>query len=384
MLWSTPEQDRKRAARPRVLNPLLYAQLRERLGTILIERPGETAQLGTPLVDRKTGEPKTRFVSGGEYYKACCPFCADRRHRLYVCHQWLCPDPLSGRPMHHLATCFNADCLREHYGEFKDMVFEFMNFDERMILSKLRAPRPELPSHEALGPMPWPGAVTPVSGLALTHHARIYLEDRGFDIAELDSVFGIVYCPHGEAMHQAASDRILAPVMMDGVRVGWQGRAIGEHDWKRVGITKYHTPSGFAKSRVLYNYDLAAKGKVVVVVEGVTDVWAVGTEAVALLGKTISMAQRHLLDRWSREGLLILMLDPTAWTSEQPDQVVAAEKRALLLAELKAQFCGRMVEITLPGNRDPAQFERPLLWRLVAAEVAKAGFDLKTFGKEVC
>jgi hypothetical protein len=121
-----------------------------------------------------------------------------------------------------------------------------------------------------------------------------------------------------------------------------------------------------------------------VVCEGVTDVWAVGRQAVALLGKTVSGAQKELLGAWARrtEGLLVLMLDPDAWKdSAGRSSEHAAFRRRELLHELGRAAGGRLVEVVLPDGRDPADLGRKAVWAEIDRAAAAAGYRLEDYGR---
>src|SRR5205814_3802902 len=77
------------------------------------------------------------------------------------------------------------------------------------------------------GPLPrvtFPGQVVPLNELPPDHHARRYLltRPRPFDPDELATQYYVGYCVRSEV--HPAEGRIIIPVMMNGVMVGWQGR----------------------------------------------------------------------------------------------------------------------------------------------------------------
>jgi DNA primase len=312
-----------------------------------------------------------------------CPYCGDTRSRLYVNYRWGCVDPITGEPMWHLACCYNADCLQEHFYEFKERVLGFLNESTAMLLAESVNKSHAVVSEAdyVLGPTGWPGDVTLISELPRRHEASLYLRnERNFDLAELAKVWNVSLCTRAYTSYRSAEDRIIGPIMVDGDMVGWQGRYVGEKDWKKTGITKYFTLPGFPKSRVLYNQDLAADHSFVVVVEGMTDVWAIGGPTVGLLGKTMSQHQMKLLSYWAKKGgLLILGLDPEAWTAEQPDPVKAEVKRRELMNELNDVFDSRMVELKFPKGRDPAKLGRVKVRELIRDQVRAAGFKPPKF-----
>src|ERR1700733_3063107 len=117
---------------------------------------------------------------------------------------------------------------------------------------------------------------------------------------------------------------------------------------------------GFKAGQHLYGLDQATRfsPRLVVVVEGVTDVWSVGSMAVAVFGKKVSETHQALLSGWAaRGGLCVLCLDPGAWTDEvlPKNRERAESSRTLWLARLKTNFAGRLVEVTLPAGMDPGK-----------------------------
>ena len=91
-------------------------------------------------------------------------------------------------------------------------------------------------------------------------------------------------CPYCGILFE---DRLLIPVIAGNVLVGWQLRRL-------VDLPKdpyKYLNSDMKKSAVLYNMDNAKFCRDIVICEGVTDVWRVGRNAVALFGKHCSPAQ---------------------------------------------------------------------------------------------
>jgi DNA primase len=67
------------------------------------------------------------------------------------------------------------------------------------------------------------------------------------------------------------------------------------------------------KSQLLYGLPVAVQSTgPIVVVEGPTDVWRLETNAVALFGKDLSIAQQQLLDQHFRGRPVVLFLDRDA------------------------------------------------------------------------
>ncbi len=361
------------------LNPTLYGLLRERFGKVLISAEGEKAIFGRPMTSLRRAGVESNIIHEGEYYRLCCAYCNDTRFRLYVNHLWHTNDPATGRPMHHLAYCFNNGCLKEHYADFEERVFGMLSAEARAAASAACEVKEFVDDSDGFACAAMPGEVIPLADLPATHGAVRYLASRGYDPRELGDVYGVGVCVRAFGLYPAMSGRIFIPVFYKGERVGWQGRWPAD-DWKKRNAQKYYNLTGFKKSRVLYGYDNAAPLPYVIVTEGCSDVWSVGPGGVALLGKTVSPWQKELLRHWAnKDGLLVVMLDPEAWTGEQKDQEAAKFKHDALLSELTTMFRGRVVEVVLPGGRDPGSFSREVIRKIVKKQVRAAGHSPKRY-----
>lgn len=364
---------------PKVMNPALFSLLTSRFGPVRIANPLEPAAYGSTFVTAN-GHRHTRLVVKGEHYQVNCPYCGDRRSRLYVNHLYGTNDPATGKPMRGLVYCFNADCLSDprNIQDFESRLFGWKNryADEyrRSAAAAVRAAE-----ENELGPdegrvFSLPGECVTVDTLDRTHPAVQYLEDRGFDPVELGRDWSVSYCQRCTGWDWLAEGRLVIPVLRGGEVHGWQARYLGEIDWKAAEIPKYYFPKRFAKARYLYNQDQANKHPVVVACEGVTDAWTIGPEAVALFGKTVSHFQLQELRTWAaRGGGVVLLLDPDARLNHKRGPEVAAEKWRLMTSHLREELNGKLAVVELPEGRDPAQYGRPILRSIVAEACRTAG-----------
>ncbi|MEJ7639725.1 MAG: hypothetical protein WKF75_17570, partial [Singulisphaera sp.] len=98
-------------------NPELYEALQRVFGTVAIAKDREDFKL-SPTVTPSYRNGKITFkqevLDYGETYRVDCPFCNDRRQRLWINHLWAEEDEETGRDNLHLATCFNEECLKDH------------------------------------------------------------------------------------------------------------------------------------------------------------------------------------------------------------------------------------------------------------------------------
>ena len=72
-------------------NQVLYNALLKAYGEVIVHSQGEniivTKQVSPSAITRHIGVHLTKHdVTGGEYYAVCCPFCGDRKNRLWVSH----------------------------------------------------------------------------------------------------------------------------------------------------------------------------------------------------------------------------------------------------------------------------------------------------------
>lgn len=180
------------------------------------------------------------------------------------------------------------------------------------------------------GKLELPGGLTE---LGAAH--RDYLAGRGFDPDELVERWKI------QAIGLAArlAWRIFIPIHRQREVVSWTTRAVSDavpHTDRYRGAKR--TQEAIPKHRLLYGEDLA--GAAAVVVEGPTDVWAIGPGAVCTCGVGFSPAQTARLARFSRIAVCF-------------DSDRAAQRRARALADQLAML-GREVAIVRLDAKDAA------------------------------
>ncbi len=347
----------------RPLNPVLYNALQSRFRSVQLANEGDRfvgSRVRDPL------DPKRTLVQGlswGEYYRICCPFCRDTRHRLWINHLYGQGNDNTGRPETWLAICYNEGCINDaaRRWQLEDMIFGFRNRRDRNRTVEIAV---QDTAPQVLSKVEAPGEIMPLDRLPPNHPALLYLINRRFDPQLLSQVYGVGYCLSvHDPRHRPLVGRIYIPIRMNGELVGWQGRYVGEADWKHV--AKYYGLPGMHKRLMLYNYDVAKDWPFLVVVESANSVWRVGPPTVAILGKTLSGRQQVLL-RGAGEGKpLILILDPDA-----------REEMEGILSELVRVGKNPIVPIYLPAGYDPANYEHDAGVRMIQAAARQAGFTL--------
>lgn len=312
-----------------MLNAQLYHLLKHRFGQVRIANEGQADQITA----------NGRVGIRGEQYRVCCPYCFDTRYRLYISYRWSPSD----RATRNSAYCHNEHCdlrdlaedLKPYVGAFKGLVVT----GEGGHIGGFRA-------------VNLPGACVPLSELPGDHPAVRYVVQRGFDPRELVADWGVQFCTdHPSSL---IGNRLIIPFNWEDKLVGWQARAIG------LAEIKYYTMPGLQKNRILYNGDRAARHGLCVLVEGVFDAMRVGTNAVALLGTSLSTTQAQIIKRCWRAACVLLDAD-------------AADKAEKIVYTLRSHGVPATV-VTLPVG-DPADYSRKELDSLIAVT---AGADHET------
>ncbi len=260
------------------LRPELYKRLCNNFSEVRIANEGEEMRCRI-VTNPRTRRRECLVEHPGEFYKVSCCYCSDTRFRLWINHRFGRYDRAANTDFLFLAHCFNEECLREpgRARQLRDRLFnDFLNG---------RQPDPILPGIKPvkrLGEVKPAGSVYGLDMLQPDHHARTYLQSRGFDPDRLSREYGVGYCLEPAWEFPAMRGPIVAPVWFRGKLVGWQGRYVGNP--VPDGTPKYFTMPGLHKNQILYNFDRARQCSFGVIVEGVTDVWSFGPEAVALFG----------------------------------------------------------------------------------------------------
>lgn len=349
------------------LNSELYTRLQRNVSTVKIANTGE--RFVSTVKRGLNGRPKELVSQTGEYYRVCCPFCKDTRHRLWVNHRYGVVDASTRSKNTHLAICYNESCLQHpaRRQQFENMIFVGMNWAHRKSVVVDRGASQE----DKVRTVDPPGVLIPVDQLDVASSAVSYLVGRGYDPVELGQKFNVSYCEFADARYPAAEGRIVASLMVDGQLVGWQCRYVGDVDWKSAGFAKYYTRPGMPKRLMLYNYDQAKNFPLVVLTEGITDVWSVGPQAVALLGKKLHSAQERILWQTWGHGTLVVMLDADA-RSEAED----------IVRRLGPKFSRGVVPVYLDGV-DPGELDREFVWDIINNEMKNSGYEMVKTNVEV-
>jgi len=163
--------------------------------------------------------------------------------------------------------------------------------------------------------------------------------------------WGLGWCEFGHyALH------LIVPVELDGEVVSFQAA-----DLTGKALSKYRScPDGRSVrplKHCLYGLDVAARGEQVILVEGMTDKWRIGDEAVAMFGKGWTREQMLLLWERARDKRIKVLLD-----------LDAAEDGEGLSDFLDERF-PRVAYVRLEDGdpKDPGEFDEGMVRKVVSA-----------------
>jgi hypothetical protein len=338
------------------LNLQLFHQLERLFGNVIVANIGEPMKADYERAF--DGRVKMRVVSPGEYYRISCPYCADRRHRLYVNHRWGLIDSKTKTRNRWLAKCFNENCLANE--ENRDSFFERLGL-AALLHPNSRPPCPAPPVSTAtvpILPVGLPSDFARLDALPDDHPAVEYVRNRRFGPEKIASIWGVGF---SQEVGRSTQGRLVIPVYVvdDGQRrlVGWQARVIDNSV-----SSKYLTATGMKKSRVLYGMHRLPDTGPIIVCEGPLDVWRFGRGAVALFGKTASVPQVDLLLEHGAGRPWIVALDGDA---RDDAEALASRLEEIRQTQLLRPDKSPVYVLKLARDRDPADYSRKRLMAMV-------------------
>lgn len=356
-----------------MLNRGLFRRLASKVGgednVIIVNEDVEMEATYTTL-SRKVKGVAQQFhqlkpVVPGEEYRISCPFCDDTRNRLYVNHRWGTLDSRTKTRNWWLVQCYNEQCVSgDGYKLWKWLT---SGRDEQVSLTHTKGSRNKIIGDGVIRPPGPPWSLQDMLKRNPRHPALTYLWDRLLDPLYVAETFDVAFII--ESPYALCRNRLYAPVMMRGELVGWQCRKVLPSD--KTG-PKWFTSPGVRKGDIVYNYDKALHYSTKVVVEGPSDVWNFGAQAMGILGKSISPGQIDLICEMvtEPEDTVVLMLDPDL----PPDHKEGKEHhidRAFRVLSAQAKLAGRVIPIYLPPGTDPGMMDRYYMRRLIAAEAKR-------------
>lgn len=370
----------------RLLNPALYrglVQLYRDPRQVRILRPGQPNrwQQQWRAVDGGAWRWCRHPVERGEEFSVNCFLCGDHRGRLLINHCFgVWNEDYSDQHL-WMVNCFHRQCFasRERQLYLYDLLYVYgapvgLIRDSVPVVDPRPAPLEPLTTVPAdIVPLAELPRWTPLGEL---HPAWTYLQDRGFSPQRLTQLYGVGFCRSSSVWPKLAG-RLFIPIYQDGRLYGFQGRYPGEVGKHSPHQPKYWNMPGLRKEQLVYGIDLACRFPVLLLCEGVFDVWSAGPCSVALLGKTLSTPQLEVICRRLPEGFVaVVALDP-----DQPAQDVL-KQRPHHLVELYLALRGvlgpeRVKMLWLPPGTDCGSLTTEFIWARI---LEQAGEDDGVWG----
>lgn len=354
-----------------MLNIPLYNALVRLFGDVAVIHEDEQGQYEVPQIThsiadraRKNNDVYAHVTSWGECYKLNCPVCGDTKGRLYICHLWGKHIFRGKNPRWRVKfgkrvyVCHNEHCNIDKYLcklqiDKKEKIPK--GYHSTYVGPKLKPGKARKSVMQQIVDLPEP-CVSLLSD-DVPENALTYLLGRGFIPGGENGIatkYNLYFAPKGAKYKDGDEEkefyesRLVIPVINRNRLAFWQARSFREK-----AKLKYINTPGLPKSFFLYNMDAAWQYRDVILVEGVTDVWRIGENAICPFGKTLSAQQIQIMKiLWGHCGRLLIVLDRDARVSERD---YAKDMKNQLE---KAEAFPRGVHLyELPDNRDPADYE---------------------------
>lgn len=176
---------------------------------------------------------------------------------------------------------------------------------------------------------------------------RSYLERRGFDPDEIEREWGVLSTgPMSYLDEISYRHRLLIPVRWDGVEVSFQARDVTDRaDRKYMACP----PEREAKSHkhLLYGQQ-ECWGETGIIVEGVTDVWRLGSKACAVFGIQYRAEQVREIARHFRRAMIVF---DSEWQAKRQAEKLADQLRVRLPEGATVVDLSRMgIDAADPGS----------------------------------
>lgn len=323
-----------------------------------------------------------RNIKGGEQYAVCCPYCNDKKHRLYISHLWNARIPYGDSEYicsDGLVRCFNEECVDvqpKHAANRADLFRKLNNLlgdSVSLDMSEVVVSDGNTDMSEMSNQVPIPEGLRDISDPTIPEYVRDYwFGERGFS-SDILNKYGIKFT-YLRFPIQAGAPTMTQPVTVIPVYqyghywfyqlrlIPVNGQVWRGYECNQLGVQypKYYIPKGSRKSWCLYNLDDAIKYQQIAVVEGTTDVWRLGGRAVAKFGRSLSAAQRGILQRHFSGKDIILVPD-----ADDPQAMPDALKDLTMLNNLG---CFRSVKISsIPAGMDPGDIKEgeEVAWQFI-------------------
>jgi hypothetical protein len=359
-----------------MLNEPLYRALKAITTDVEIVAEDEPAEIRSTGAAGAWELGDSGMGTRGQQFKANCPFCNDRRGRLYISYLSLTRPMLNGvegSPAGIIGICFNEQCLANpsKREQLKNWLLSYLDeaiptveatrYGDREAKASAEAPSNELTLD---GIRSWVPDYTPLGECTDTELLK-YLADRGITASDA-TMFHLGYGPvvsrKTGAYMSGGANYALFPWIENGKVSGIQARLPDYHPLcgKR---NKWWISPKCRKTVNLYNIDNAIACNCAVVTEGVFDAIAVGRPGVATFGDAPSKLQ---LQKIAKVGGIVIWI-PDNQRSEKVAPMAYAAKAVEQLNGIP-RFGAHIVTLPEP-YKDCGEMPRHAIWECILGQL---------------
>lgn len=309
-----------------VLNKELFLKLKKLNGGRDPKIIDRNAEFKWSVGWRKNGKKFLQQISG-EQYAIDCPFCGDKRCRLYVSHVFgmSSPDEDAERgKITSLAFCQNEQKVKQElFGYMQDKGSIYSEYD------LVRIDKPEEEESQVISM----GETIPLHMVQPTHEVHKYLAGRGLDSQDLGRNYHVsLSISHPDEMvHRMVSGRMIFPFYVDHKVAAWQARLTRNLNPGEKYPPKWYFPPGLKKT--FWNFDQAKNFDVAILAEGILSAINFGPAGMSVGGKTLTYRMKRLLSQRKWRGIFVA-LDPDAGVNRDKE-VCRIDYQRRMIDEIK-------------------------------------------------
>jgi|BioPla2DNA2_1021312.scaffolds.fasta_scaffold00904_30 hypothetical protein len=358
-----------------MLNEPLYNALGKIVTGLSVVKEDEHAEIFPKGNTYEWELGETGIAQRGQQFKANCPFCGDRRGRLYISYLSFSRPMLNGvagAPAGLIGVCFNEQCLQEpnNFDTLRCAIEDALGGKAIPIIPAIRqgdddAPKDAPSSENTLdGIRSWVPDYKPLE--ECTNSMLLgYLAHRGVtseDVIANKIGFGKIKVSDKDVYLGNGADYILFPWLENERVVGIQGR-LPDYAYPGWGSSWWISPK-CRKTVTVYNIDNAIACNCAVVTEGVFDAIAVGRPGVAVFGYAPSKLQ---LQKLANVGGVLIWI-PDNFCKKKVDKPLQYAERATKELDDVFRFGAHVVR--LPQTyKDCGEMPRGIIWETIMASL---------------
>lgn len=360
-----------------MLNQRLYNALQQAFGEVLIANEDQMPDIEPDPVGYHGWRIRADSGQGrGEQYHVNCPFCNDRRHRLYISSLSFASLQVRGERLPQaplMAYCQNENCCssRDNREALARMILTgfasptTVTVDQASLKPSNDGPGNGLSSDPTVeGIRTWVPGYTPIDSNAppaiLEYLAGRRVTDA--DVQWLNIGWGPIKTNKGELL--GGRPWVIFPVVQNKTLVGVQARCPDCYMPEGYKMKYWFHPASH-KSAAVFNLDAARAVGVGVLCEGVFDVLSIGRPGICCFGHTPSSVQRRLVPT---VGDMLIWLPDTDSNPKCNPLEIATRMTAQWNSEGAFKYGAHVV--VLP-EKDAGSMTRLEVWRQIISQVPR-------------